>query len=149
VARGVDQVQNIGFAVARLVGDAHALGLDGDAPLALNIHAVEVLLALIAGRNQAGQAQDAVGQGRFAVVDMGDDAEIADVVHALPGARAPISSPRVCKPRKLYGICPGLSNFSRTVTIDEDSQPADGVNVSFATVRRSCTRERFLLLLVE
>ena len=56
------------------------LGLDGDAPLALDVHRVEVLLAHVAGVDRAGQLEDAVRQGRLAVVDVGHDAEVADAV---------------------------------------------------------------------
>ena len=40
VARGVDEVEGV-----VLPRDPHVLGLDGDAPLALDVHRVEVLLA--------------------------------------------------------------------------------------------------------
>ena len=43
VAGGVDQVEFVGFAVARGVAHAHGAGLDGDALLALEIHRVEQL----------------------------------------------------------------------------------------------------------
>ena len=43
MARGVDQVQVVGLAVARRVRDAHGLGLDRDPALALELHRVEHL----------------------------------------------------------------------------------------------------------
>ena len=58
--------------------DAHVLGLDRDAPLALEVHRVEVLLAHVAGVDGAGDLEDAVRQRRLAVVDVGDDREVAD-----------------------------------------------------------------------
>ena len=54
------------------------LALDGDAALALDVHAVEVLRAHRALVDHAGELQHAVGQRRLAVVDVGDDAEVAD-----------------------------------------------------------------------
>ena len=79
MAGGVDEVEQVGVAVLGLVGDADGLRLDGDAALALDVHAVEVLVALFAVRHQPGDFEDAVGKRRFPVVDVGDDAEIADM----------------------------------------------------------------------
>ena len=56
------------------------LGLDRDAPLALEVHRVEVLGPHVAGVDGAGQLEDAVGERRLPVVDVGDDAEVADAV---------------------------------------------------------------------
>ncbi len=80
VAGGVDEVELVGLAVAGLVGDAHRLALDGDAALALEVHLVEELFLHVARGHRAGDLEDAVGQRRLAVVDVGDDAEVADVV---------------------------------------------------------------------
>ena len=41
MARGVDEVQGVGAAVLRLVVQADGPGLDGDAPLPLQIHVVQ------------------------------------------------------------------------------------------------------------
>src|SRR5690606_35666904 len=54
------------------------LALDRDAALALDVHPVEVLGARRALVDHAGQLQHPVGQGRLAVVDVGDDAEVAN-----------------------------------------------------------------------
>jgi len=67
--------------VARLVAQRRGLGLDGDAALALQIHRVEHLAFHLARRQASGALDDAVGERGFAVVDVGDDGEVADVVH--------------------------------------------------------------------
>ena len=85
VARRVDEVELILAAVLGPVVDAHGLGLDGDAPLALQVHAVEDLVAHLPLGHRVGDLQDAVGQGRLAVVDVGDYREIADVLEASHG----------------------------------------------------------------
>jgi hypothetical protein len=55
---------------------------DGDPPLLLQLHVVQDLVGLhLARRDGPGVLQQAVGDGRLAVVDVGDDAEISDVVH--------------------------------------------------------------------
>jgi hypothetical protein len=52
--------------------------LDRDAPLALQIHRVEHLRFHFAGLQGARLFEQTVGQRRLAVIDMGDDGEIAD-----------------------------------------------------------------------
>ena len=79
VAGRVDQVEDVVFAVARLVIEPHGLRLDGDAALALDVHGIEHLLLHLALLQPAGELDQPVGEGRLAVVDMGDDGEIADV----------------------------------------------------------------------
>ena len=79
VAGGVDQVQDVGLAVLGRVFDPHGVGLDGDAALALDIHAVQHLRLHVARGDRAGHLDQPVGEGGFAVVDMGHDGEIADV----------------------------------------------------------------------
>ncbi len=82
VAGRIDQVELVLLAVAGVVRQANGLGLDRHALLALEVHRVEHLLdALTAGRgDEAGDFEEAVGEGGFAVVDVGDDAKITDVV---------------------------------------------------------------------
>jgi hypothetical protein len=70
VAGRVHQVELIGLAVLALVVQAHGLGLDGDPALALDVHVVEHL-RLISRAQAAGELDQAVGQRRLAVVDMG------------------------------------------------------------------------------
>ncbi len=81
MARRVDQVEYVILAVVVAVVEAHGLRLDGDAALALDIHVVEHLL--LAGHfarvEPAGQLNQAVGERRLAMVDMGNDGEVADV----------------------------------------------------------------------
>ena len=75
---GVDQVEDVGLAVGRLVLHARGLELDGDPPLPLELHVVEELLLHVPDRHRAGVLEQAIGQGRLPVVDVGNDAEIAD-----------------------------------------------------------------------
>ena len=77
VAGGVDQVQHV-VGVTHPPRQPHVLRLDGDAALALDVHAVEVLGAHQALVDDAGELQHPVGQRGLAVVDVGDDAEVAD-----------------------------------------------------------------------
>ncbi len=81
VAGRVDQVQVVGLPVGGRVLDPHRLRLDRDPALALEVHRVEHLGLHFLRVDGAGDLEDAVGQGRLAVVDVGDDREVADVVH--------------------------------------------------------------------
>ena len=73
VAGRVDEVEDVVVPV-----QADVLGLDGDAPLPLEVHRVEVLGPHVAGVDGAGELEDAVGERRLPVVDVGDDAEVAE-----------------------------------------------------------------------
>ena len=53
------------------------VGLDGDAALAFEVHGVEDLLAHLSPAESGREFQHPIGQGGFAVVDVGDDAEVA------------------------------------------------------------------------
>ena len=75
VPRRVDQVE-----LVPLPEDANGLRLDGDPALALEVHGVEQLLAHLPSGDGVGDLQDAIGQGRFPVVDVRDDREVADSV---------------------------------------------------------------------
>ena len=62
------------------MGHVHRLALDGDAAFALQFHLVEELRLHILGTDGSRDFQEAVGQGGLTVVDVGDDAKIADVL---------------------------------------------------------------------
>jgi hypothetical protein len=61
------------------------LELDGNPSLALQIHLIEELLFHLALFHRTRQLEQPIGKSRFAVIDMGDDAKIADVslVHTI------------------------------------------------------------------
>ena len=79
VAGSVDEVELVGLAVLRGVHHADGVGFDGDAALALQVHGVEDLVLHFARGERPGELQQAVGQRGFAMVDVGDDREVADV----------------------------------------------------------------------
>jgi mono/diheme cytochrome c family protein len=54
------------------------VGLDGAAPLAFNVHAVENLGLHLARLERAGQLENTVRERGLAVIDVGDDREITD-----------------------------------------------------------------------
>jgi len=54
----------------------HRVQLDRDAALALQVHGVEHLLAHLTFLERAGGLDQSVGEGGFAVVDVGDDTKL-------------------------------------------------------------------------
>ncbi len=85
MAGRVDEIQLVEIAVVGFVVEPHGVRFDGDAALALEVHGVEHLLHHLALRKGAGDFKEAVRKGRFAVVDVRDDREVADEsgVHAV------------------------------------------------------------------
>jgi hypothetical protein len=79
MAGRVDQVQFVLVAVARDVAHADGARLDGDALLAFEVHRVEELRHHLALLDGVRHFQQAIGQRGLAVIDVRDDAEVADV----------------------------------------------------------------------
>ena len=57
----------------------HRLALDRDAALALDVHAIEILVAHLAGLDDTGQLEHTVRERRLPMIDVGDDAEVTDL----------------------------------------------------------------------
>ncbi len=74
----VDQVEHVLNAVFTAPGQPDRLALDRDAALALDVHPVQVLGPHRAVVDHAGELEHPVGQRGLAVINVGDDAEIAD-----------------------------------------------------------------------
>ena len=81
VPRGVDEVEFVDLAVLGLVLEGGGLRLDRDAAFTLEVHAVEHLGAHFAVGKTAAALDQAVGERRLAVVNVGDDREVADFLH--------------------------------------------------------------------
>ena len=122
----VDHVQGVGFAVDD-PRQADRLGFDRDPPLALDVHAVEVLVPHGALVDDPRQLEHPVRQRRLSVVDVGDDAEIADARRRrrsggdLAGKGCGHSSPlsnslHQCSARRPW---PGLAAWGRCVNFAE------------------------------
>ena len=79
VARGVDEVEHVLIPVLGGIEHAHGGGLDGDAPLPLDVHGVQKLGLHVPLGYGVGELHHPVRQGGLAVIDMGDDAEVADM----------------------------------------------------------------------
>ena len=53
------------------------MGLDRDAAFALEVHVIEHLRFHVAVRDRSRKLQNAVGERRFAVIDMGNDRKVS------------------------------------------------------------------------
>ena len=80
VSGSVDQIEGIMGAFEDIV-HLYGMALDGDTSFALQVHVVEHLGFHVLGGNSISVLQQSVGQGAFAVVDVGNDAEVADILH--------------------------------------------------------------------
>ena len=76
--RCIDQVQDVDLPVVCLVCQPNRVRLDSDPSLALEIHAVEHLSFHLTCLERSRHLEKPIGQSRLAVVDVGDDGEIAD-----------------------------------------------------------------------
>ena len=82
MTRRVNQVQSVLFAVECVI-HLDCMALDGDATFLFKVHIVEHLS--LRNLNRLGTFEQTVSQGTFTVVNMGDNAEIAYVIHLWEG----------------------------------------------------------------
>ena len=80
MAWSVDKIELVDLAVTRLIIQSHALGLDSDASFALDIHGIKHLSIHFTGAKATTMLDKTIGKSRLAVVDMGNNGEIADVL---------------------------------------------------------------------
>jgi hypothetical protein len=80
----IDEIELVALAVflGRVI-ESDRLGLDRDAALAFEFERVEHLILHFAGLEAAANLDEAVGQRGFAVIDVGDDREVAYPVHRV------------------------------------------------------------------
>ena len=81
VPRGINQVEVIDISVFGFVLQGSSLRLDGNAALFFDIHRIKHLLAHFAVRQAAAARNQSIGQCGFAVVNMGDDGEVTNMIH--------------------------------------------------------------------
>ena len=72
MAWGIYQVENIGFAIIRLVVEAHVMSFDGDAALTLEVHGIENLLGHFASLESTRSLEQAIRKRRLAMIDVCD-----------------------------------------------------------------------------
>ena len=62
------------------------MGLDGDPALTLEVHGVQYLGLHFAGSQATAHLDETIGQRRLAMVNVGDDGEIADMTQITHGS---------------------------------------------------------------
>ena len=78
MAGSIDQIDLISFAIFGFVVHGDGMGFDGDASFPFEIHGIEDLRLHIARGNGMRELQEAIGDCRLAMVDVGNDRKIAD-----------------------------------------------------------------------
>ena len=81
MSRGIDQIERIGLAVGMVVFHLDSVALDGDTLFAFEVHIIEHLSLHFALIERVGIFEQAVSQRTFAVVDMRDNTEVANIFH--------------------------------------------------------------------
>ena len=151
MAGGINQVEDVELTIGGRVFHPGRLELDRDAALPLQVHVVEELLLHVPGRHRAGGLQQPVGQGRFAVVDVGNDAEIADPLNGNVGhgqaagrrARWTAASARILRrawgrPDRRRGPGPPPWDWPDGLPLPGQGQP--GPKVAFLSSKKSDPR---------
>src|SRR5207344_3456359 len=77
----VYEIELVRLPVPGRVRQGDRIRLDRDPALPLQVHGVEDLVAKLPVLHRSAALDEAVRQRRLAVVDVGDDAEVTDVVH--------------------------------------------------------------------
>ncbi len=117
MARCVDKVELVHFTVLAPVVQPHGLGLDGNAPLPLQLHIVQHLGLHFPLGKGARILNEAVGNGGLAVVNMGDDGKIADmlVLHKISFQKLPKKP--LCHKRAASCIVNAIYHFASALTL--------------------------------
>ena len=79
MAWGVDEIEHVLLPISGGVKHADGRGFDGDAPLSLDVHGIEELGLHIPLGHSIGELHHSIRQGGFAVIDVSDDAKVANM----------------------------------------------------------------------
>jgi hypothetical protein len=75
VSWGIDEIEFVAFSL-----HSGRSEFDGDSAFLFDIHTVEDLV-VVEFADGAGEFEHSIGEGGFSVVDVGDDTEVADMLH--------------------------------------------------------------------
>ena len=82
MARGVDEIQQVFVPIIGLVVECDGVAFDRDAALSLDVHRVKHLVMKVALGDAITGLDKSVGKGGLAVINMSDNAKVANVFHA-------------------------------------------------------------------
>src|SRR5262245_1959981 len=71
-------MQSVEVSILCLISDRHRVGLDRDATFTLQVHRIENLVFGLSSGDCARGFEEPVSEGRFAVIDMGDNRKVAN-----------------------------------------------------------------------
>ena len=74
----IDQIENVFLPIPRAIGQSHGFGLDRNTALAFKFHGIEHLFRHVPLRHHARFLKQPIRQRALAVVNVCDDAKIAD-----------------------------------------------------------------------
>ena len=80
---GVDQIERINLTIPSLVAQGGRLGLDRNAALFFKIHRIEDLLLHFPVTQTAAALNQPIGKRGLAVINVGDDGEVANPLHGI------------------------------------------------------------------
>ena len=83
----IEQVKTVFLTVLGGVTHRDRVRLDRDPALAFEIHRVEQLILFLAGMNRTGAFEQTIRQGRLAVIDVRDDAEVTSQLDRHEGEK--------------------------------------------------------------
>ena len=81
MARGIDEIELITLPILRVIQKGDALGLDGDAALALQIHGIQDLFLHFPQFQAPAELDEPVRQRGFAVINVRDNGEVTYKPH--------------------------------------------------------------------
>ncbi|MNM57247.1 hypothetical protein D3C81_684440 [compost metagenome] len=103
VAGGVNEVQLVVDTIFGFVIQSNAVSLDGDPALTLKVHGIQYLGFHFTLGQAAAHLDEAIGQRRLAMVNVGDDGEIADMTQITHGST--LKKAAGIARRKIAGNC--------------------------------------------
>ena len=80
MTRRIHQVQGIFLPILGGVFQPNSLGFNGNTAFTFDIHRVENLFGHFTLGQATGQLDQTIGQGRFTMVDMGNDRKVTNVL---------------------------------------------------------------------
>ena len=136
VAGGIHQIDDMLCAPGAAISEAHGLRLDRDATLALELHRIQHLAGHLALLQTAAALDQPVGEGRFAVIDVGDDRDVADACEVGHGSGPnPLPERKRGQPRSTPPVI-----FATLATIF-----AAAASISGSVSVRSCASSRTVI----
>ena len=83
MTRRIDQVQQVILSIRRTVIQRDRIAFYRNAPFPLDIHRIEHLIVKVPLGNAPASLNQPISKRRLAMIDMGDNAKISNMIHAM------------------------------------------------------------------